>query len=168
MMMQDMKLDWLPPAMEETVKRIEAVSGTVEGPETLKAALADALGSKGKMYRPLLLLMCAGAPEHWLSRDRVISTAAAVELTHTASLIHDDVVDDAPIRRGPDGTEQVRQARRRVRGRQPACIRALRFAGARLRRERSGAAGLREKDVRGRDSSDDEPLEHRGRPGRVL
>ena len=100
MMMQDMKLDWLPPAMEETVKRIEAVSGTVEGPETLKAALADALGSKGKMYRPLLLLMCAGAPEHWLSRDRVISTAAAVELTHTASLIHDDVVDDAPIRRG--------------------------------------------------------------------
>lgn len=38
MMMQDMKLDWLPPAMEETVKRIEAVSGTVEGPETLKAA----------------------------------------------------------------------------------------------------------------------------------
>lgn len=100
MMMQDMKLDWLPPAMEETVKRIEAVSGTVEGPETLKAALADALGSKGKMYRPLLLLMCAGAPEHWLSRDRVISTAAAVELTHTASLIHDDVVDDAHIRRG--------------------------------------------------------------------
>ena len=49
MMMQDMKLDWLPPAMEETVKRIEAVSGTVEGPETLNAALADALGSKGKM-----------------------------------------------------------------------------------------------------------------------
>lgn len=56
------------------------------------------LRTKGKQLRPLLLIMCArifGADD-----EKVIAAAAAVELIHNASLIHDDVVDNSPTRRG--------------------------------------------------------------------
>lgn len=56
------------------------------------------LRTKGKQLRPLLLIMCAklfGSVD-----ERVVSAAAAVELIHNASLIHDDVVDNSMTRRG--------------------------------------------------------------------
>jgi len=52
----------------------------------------------GKMLRPALVLLSAktaGPP-----RDKAIPVAAAVEMIHTATLIHDDVVDDSDRRRG--------------------------------------------------------------------
>lgn len=55
------------------------------------------LRTKGKQLRPLLLIMCAKifgrVDEH------VLASAAAVELLHNASLIHDDVVDNSATRR---------------------------------------------------------------------
>lgn len=56
------------------------------------------LRTKGKQLRPLLVILSAslfGAVD-----DKVISAAAAVELLHNASLIHDDVVDNSAVRRG--------------------------------------------------------------------
>lgn len=53
---------------------------------------------RGKQLRPVLVLLSAG-----LCRgitDKTIQTATALELMHTASLIHDDVVDNSPMRRG--------------------------------------------------------------------
>lgn len=52
----------------------------------------------GKRFRPLLVLMAAqfGDP----SRREVIEAAVAVELTHLATLYHDDVMDEAALRRG--------------------------------------------------------------------
>ena len=52
----------------------------------------------GKRFRPLLVLLAAqfGDP----SRPEVIRSAAAVELTHLATLYHDDVMDEATMRRG--------------------------------------------------------------------
>ena len=53
---------------------------------------------KGKQFRPALLLVSArsvGEPN-----DHTYTTAAVVELLHTATLIHDDVIDDAELRRG--------------------------------------------------------------------
>lgn len=55
------------------------------------------LKSKGKMIRPILVILTAklfGRVD-----DRVIASAAAVEMLHNASLIHDDVVDDSQLRR---------------------------------------------------------------------
>jgi geranylgeranyl pyrophosphate synthase len=46
--------------------------------------------------RPLLVLLCAG-PE---AGEAAVRAAAAVELIHMATLVHDDVLDDAPLRRG--------------------------------------------------------------------
>ena len=58
------------------------------------------LGS-GKMLRPLLVLLtvklCGGPVD-----SHVVDTAAGVELIHTASLIHDDVIDNGIMRRGQE------------------------------------------------------------------
>lgn len=55
------------------------------------------LRSKGKQIRPILVLLSA---RHFGEvNDNVIAAAAAVELLHNASLIHDDVVDDTKTRR---------------------------------------------------------------------
>lgn len=53
---------------------------------------------RGKQLRPMLVLLSAA-----LSRqitDKTMDTAIAMELLHTASLVHDDVVDCSPMRRG--------------------------------------------------------------------
>ena len=56
--------------------------------------------SPGKRIRPALVLLTA--PRHWaeaLDADSLISLAAAVEVLHAASLVHDDIIDDADSRR---------------------------------------------------------------------
>ena len=55
------------------------------------------LRTRGKQLRPLLLMMCAGL--FGQIDDKVLAAAASVELLHNASLIHDDVVDNAMKRR---------------------------------------------------------------------
>jgi geranylgeranyl pyrophosphate synthase len=52
----------------------------------------------GKRLRPLLLLLAAKAFRY--DADRAITAAAGVELLHTASLVHDDNIDRAALRRG--------------------------------------------------------------------
>ena len=64
----------------------------------LGAALDHLLSSGGKRVRPAVALLTGemlGA-----DRDKIISLAAAIELLHTATLVHDDVVDGAEKRRG--------------------------------------------------------------------
>jgi len=66
---------------------------------------AHILNSGGKRIRPLLLLLCArlcgysGRDHHQLS--------SLVEFIHTATLLHDDVVDDADLRRGRQTARKV-------------------------------------------------------------
>lgn len=59
----------------------------------------------GKRVRPVLTLMTShlGDP----CRPEVVTAAVAVELTHLASLYHDDVMDSAPLRRGAAAAQQV-------------------------------------------------------------
>ncbi len=56
------------------------------------------LSSGGKRIRPLLLLLTARLCGY--RGDRAVPLAAIVEFIHTATLLHDDVVDDAELRRG--------------------------------------------------------------------
>ena len=71
-----------------------------EGTKT-GAVLCDATSSRGKMIRPRLVLMAAAyGSEELQENERLYQLAAIVEMTHLASLIHDDVVDEAPFRRG--------------------------------------------------------------------
>ncbi len=66
-------------------------------------ALADEVGrhvrdGQGKLFRPTLLLLSALENGH--VPGEAIEAAAAVELVHTATLVHDDFIDDAEMRRG--------------------------------------------------------------------
>jgi geranylgeranyl pyrophosphate synthase len=56
------------------------------------------IGAGGKRLRPLLLLLSARPFEYDI--EELIPAAAGVELLHNASLIHDDTVDNADVRRG--------------------------------------------------------------------
>ncbi|WP_037345873.1 polyprenyl synthetase family protein [Sciscionella sediminilitoris] len=79
--------------IEETLH--EAVASEVELLSESARHLADA---GGKRIRPLLTLLGAQFGEP--GREDVYTAAAAVELVHLATLYHDDVVDEAEIRRG--------------------------------------------------------------------
>ena len=52
----------------------------------------------GKRVRPAVLILCAKLGE--FDRGRSVQLAVAIELIHTATLVHDDVVDEADTRRG--------------------------------------------------------------------
>ena len=64
----------------------------------LHAAFEQILAAGGKRIRPSLALLVGnmlGAPE-----DKLVTLSAAVELLHTATLVHDDLIDGALLRRG--------------------------------------------------------------------
>lgn len=58
------------------------------------------LSHNGKQVRPVLALLVARACSRGFVTDDTIKYAAAVELLHNATLLHDDVADDSPVRRG--------------------------------------------------------------------
>jgi geranylgeranyl pyrophosphate synthase len=85
---------WLPARLGE-VEELLREQGLDYG-ELLAAEVTRTLAAGGKRLRPLLVLLCAG-PE---GREGAVRAAAAIELVHMATLVHDDVLDDAPLRRG--------------------------------------------------------------------
>ncbi len=96
----------LLPAIEQALKEAMAPANSV-GHEAMYAMLAYHLGwegegagarATGKRIRPtLLLLTCAAAGGDW---KKALPAAAAVELLHNFSLIHDDIQDGSEQRRG--------------------------------------------------------------------
>ncbi|MBD5260053.1 MAG: polyprenyl synthetase family protein [Bacteroides sp.] len=85
----------IKPELEMLHRRI---SSSLSSPNQLMNQVIEGyLKSKGKMIRPILVILTAklfGRVD-----NRVIASAAAVEMLHNASLIHDDVVDDSQMRR---------------------------------------------------------------------
>ena len=87
----------LRKSMVEVESRLRAAAA--QSPDSLVSQTAGyLLGAGGKRWRPLLVLLGAqfGDPE----RDSVLDAATVVELVHAASLYHDDVMDEAPLRHG--------------------------------------------------------------------
>jgi len=56
------------------------------------------MAMRGKMFRPTLVLLCSATENH--SEKQAVTLAAAVELIHLATLVHDDAVDHSVLRRG--------------------------------------------------------------------
>jgi geranylgeranyl diphosphate synthase type I len=105
-----MSLDTLVPLYRQAIeKELQQVVSQVEGPlfKPLYHMLAYHLGwegeganpeAGGKRIRPLLVLLsCASAGGKW---QNALPAAASVELIHNFSLIHDDIEDNSPLRRG--------------------------------------------------------------------
>ena len=64
----------------------------------LMIALRHVLSRKGKLMRPILTLLAA--KKYGEINDSVLHAAVSLEMLHTASLVHDDVVDESGVRRG--------------------------------------------------------------------
>lgn len=95
--------EWMD-AVESDIERITAhpYAGTPVG-EVLDWAIA----SKGKRIRPkLLILSSAFGPLHEERKGRLTLLAAMIEITHLASLVHDDIVDEAPMRRDRESVQK--------------------------------------------------------------
>jgi geranylgeranyl pyrophosphate synthase len=69
-----------------------------DGSGPLSRHASATLAAGGKRLRPLLVFLCAGVPVP--RAERLVRAAVAVELVHSATLVHDDVLDGAAIRRG--------------------------------------------------------------------
>jgi geranylgeranyl pyrophosphate synthase len=86
--------------VQEDIRAVEALMRSqADGHHPdLSTALDLLLSSGGKRIRPSLTLLVGkmlGA-----SRDRLITLAASIELLHTATLVHDDLIDGSLLRRG--------------------------------------------------------------------
>jgi geranylgeranyl pyrophosphate synthase len=85
---------WLPSRLgrvEEALRERTRGHG-----EQLAAAAEMTLDAGGKRLRPMLVLLCAGEQ----GGEAAVRAATAIELVHMATLVHDDVLDAAPLRRG--------------------------------------------------------------------
>ena len=84
--------------VDETLERLMPAS--VIEPKRLHAAIRWSLFAGGKRFRPALVLAVGEA--FGARRENLLSTAAAIEMIHTYSLIHDDLpaMDDDDLRRG--------------------------------------------------------------------
>jgi geranylgeranyl pyrophosphate synthase len=88
--------------VRDDLVRVESKMRSIGGSGTY-APLAEAflalLGSGGKRLRPALALAAYGFFAQPAS-DKAIAVAAAIETLHTATLVHDDLIDNALVRRG--------------------------------------------------------------------
>ncbi len=82
--------------MSEVEQRLAALAA-VDGP-VLGRYAASTIEAGGKRLRPLLVFLAAG--EEPADPDSLVRAAVAVELIHSATLVHDDVLDAAELRRG--------------------------------------------------------------------
>lgn len=91
--------------VEHALRRVEDVieAATRCDEPLLQRMVADLVCAGGKRMRPRVALLayaaCGGRPEG-VSYDAIVDAAAAFELIHTASLVHDDIIDQSPLRRG--------------------------------------------------------------------
>jgi heptaprenyl diphosphate synthase/octaprenyl-diphosphate synthase len=86
--------------VQEDLARVEATFESLKQVDyaPLAEMLGMVLGGGGKLLRPALTLLAGRFGEYDL--DLLVPLAASVELLHTASLVHDDVIDSADTRRG--------------------------------------------------------------------
>jgi geranylgeranyl pyrophosphate synthase len=81
---------------ERVEERLEQAVAT--DPGAVARAGSQTLRSGGKRLRPLLVSMCSTDAAR--GRFELVRAGCAVELVHMATLVHDDVLDAAPLRRG--------------------------------------------------------------------
>lgn len=84
---------WLPRRMTEVETGLADAAGMPGG---LADDAVHTLEAGGKRMRPMLVLLCAGPR----AGAAAVRCGVAVEMVHMASLVHDDVLDRAPLRRG--------------------------------------------------------------------
>ena len=91
------------PELHEELKQVKTMmhaSITIEN-QQIREAIWAVLESGGKMVRPAYLILFSMWNEN-RNKEEVHAVAAALELLHVATLLHDDVIDEADTRRGQE------------------------------------------------------------------
>ncbi len=119
--MPDSSLDSTPISrvfgrLEERLSLVDrTMRAQLGGPSELVVSIGDhVLSSGGKRMRPALVILAAEMCGY--TGPRSIQVAAAIELLHTATLLHDDVVDFSDLRRGRPSANAIWGNRRAVLG----------------------------------------------------
>lgn len=86
--------------LQEKLNRIFASVKIISEPKELYDPIGYTLSLGGKRIRPLLILM--GCDLYRGDLEKVTNVAIGIELFHNFTLLHDDIMDQAPIRRGKD------------------------------------------------------------------
>lgn len=93
----------LPEAVAKAHQTVtDALNGALPGLNEMTTYLTRAMG---KGVRTLLLLSAAADSEGNVP-ENAVKAAAAIELLHMATLVHDDIIDDAPLRRGVETVQR--------------------------------------------------------------
>lgn len=90
------------PEMAQVEKRLQEIN-TNDNP-WLSEVTGYVLHQEGKRLRPLLVLLCSGI--YGAALETRVDVAVAAELIHSASLVHDDIVDNSSLRRGQPSTNK--------------------------------------------------------------
>ena len=80
------------PYLDELEERLH--DAVARYPGLVERVGSEAVDAGGKRLRPLLIHLVAD------DRERALRASVAIELVHTATLVHDDLIDGAPLRRG--------------------------------------------------------------------
>jgi heptaprenyl diphosphate synthase len=92
------------PTLREDLQRVKDIilRQIQPSPEPVRTVLAELVESNGKLLRPAFVLLAAGfselEPED--TQERIRKVGAGVEMLHMATLVHDDLLDGSPTRRG--------------------------------------------------------------------
>ncbi len=95
--------------LELTIKKLDEILDS--SPKVLRPVMEDLKNAHGKFVRANVVIATAIALKKDVLMsdekvlDKIINIAVAVELTHLATLVHDDIIDDAPLRRGIQSTQ---------------------------------------------------------------
>jgi len=92
--------DQYPQIKQDLAKVIELIDAHVKVRDPqIEKTVKDFIHSGGKMLRPTYSLLCSEiGPDQ--NKERSIAMAASLECLHMATLIHDDVIDEADLRHG--------------------------------------------------------------------
>lgn len=87
--------------LTDRLERIEERLGQLAGAQTpfVTEAANHIIDAGGKRFRPMLVAVAAEFGDR-VDEEALVKAACVVELTHVASLYHDDVMDEADLRRG--------------------------------------------------------------------
>ncbi len=100
-------LDRIRKPIEKQLRELEERFQSIVDTDVklIKEVFTHIVATKGKRLRPILLFLCSnlqGKPT-----PKTLEAAMVVELLHTATLIHDDVVDNSDMRRGAPSINSI-------------------------------------------------------------
>ncbi len=103
------KIDHIQPAIQQALQvEMDKVEQAIKKHSKskfigIKEVIEDVIDLNGKMLRPLFAIVSAQFGSY--DSEKIVRLAAAIEMLHLATLVHDDIIDDSKLRRGKESVQ---------------------------------------------------------------